>query len=91
MDGPAIEDGAIVLSGERIVSVGSWHDVQARATGSVEDLGEVVVLPGLINAHCHLDYTNMAGKISPPRSFADWIKTIVALKAEWSYTEFAES
>ncbi|HMJ64965.1 MAG TPA: amidohydrolase, partial [Candidatus Binatia bacterium] len=69
MAAPAIEDAAIVVSGERIVSVDKWNDVRPHATGHVDDLGEVVVLPGLINAHCHLDYTNMAGKISPPRSF----------------------
>lgn len=89
MAGPPIENGAILVSGERIRSVGPW--VEAGTRGDVADLGEVVLLPGLINAHCHLDYTGMAGKISPPRSFADWIKTIVALKAEWSYTEFADS
>jgi cytosine/adenosine deaminase-related metal-dependent hydrolase len=91
MTGPVIEDGAVVISGERIVAVGPWAALQPRLTEKAEDLGEVVLLPGLINAHCHLDYTRMAGKISPPRSFVDWIQTIVALKAEWSYTEFAES
>src|SRR5437867_12148229 len=91
MIGPVIEDGALVISGERLVTVARWADVQAHVTEGVDDLGEVVLFPGLIDAHCHLDYTNMAGKISPPRSFADWIQTIVALKAEWSYTEFAES
>ena len=91
MAGPPIEDGAIVIAGERIRSAGRWADAQPHAAGDVVDLGEVVLLPGLINAHCHLDYTGMGGKISPPRSFADWIKAIVALKAEWSYTEFADS
>src|SRR5687767_9011216 len=91
MAGPVIEDGAVVIQADRIVAVARWADLQPHITERVEDLGEVVLMPGLINAHCHLDYTAMAGKISPPRSFADWIKTIVALKAEWSYTEFAES
>src|ERR1041384_7004674 len=51
-------------------------------------------MPGLVNAHCHLDYTGMAGMIQPPASsatFPDWIKSILALKAHWSYTEFAAS
>src|SRR5258705_540940 len=91
MTGPVIEDGALVTSDERIVTVARWADVQPHVSQKADDLGDVVLLPGLIDAHCHLDYTNMAGRISPPRSFADWIKTIVALKAEWSYTEFAES
>jgi aminodeoxyfutalosine deaminase len=91
MAGPPIEDGAVVISGQRIDWVGPWGEAQPHIAGDVNDLGEVVVMPGLINAHCHLDYTGMAGKILPPRSFADWIKAIVALKAEWSYTEFADS
>src|SRR5215204_5627124 len=91
MAGPPIEDGAIAISGERIDWIGPWRDAPPHISGNVSDLGEVVLLPGLINAHCHLDYTGMAGKIAPPRSFADWIKAIVALKAQWSYTEFADS
>jgi cytosine/adenosine deaminase-related metal-dependent hydrolase len=55
------------------------------------DLGAVVLLPGLINAHCHLDYTDMADQLSPPRSFSDWIKGILALKAHWSYSDYALS
>ena len=34
----------------------------------VVDLGEQVLLPGLINAHCHLDYTALRGAIPPPAS-----------------------
>jgi cytosine/adenosine deaminase-related metal-dependent hydrolase len=48
-------------------------------------------MPGLVNAHCHLDYTHMAGQFPPPKTFTDWIKLITTTKAEWSYTEFAES
>ncbi len=44
------------------------------------DLGEVVVMPGLINAHCHLDYTLMRGAILPAKSFSRWVKRINALK-----------
>src|SRR5207237_8685283 len=55
------------------------------------DSGEMIVMPGLINAHCHLDYTNMAGQIPAPKVFSDWIKAIVALKGGWGYTEFAQS
>jgi cytosine/adenosine deaminase-related metal-dependent hydrolase len=51
----------------------------------------VVLLPGLINPHCHLDYTDMAGLLPPMRSFSDWIKAITALKGAWSDAEFARS
>jgi aminodeoxyfutalosine deaminase len=38
------------------------------------------VMPGLINAHCHLDYTLMRGAILPAKNFARWVKRINALK-----------
>jgi cytosine/adenosine deaminase-related metal-dependent hydrolase len=88
---PPIENGAVLISGNRIVAVGSWKDLKVHSLGEVLDLGETILLPGLINAHCHLDYTNMAGMIAPTKHFADWIKSMMALKASWSYSDFAAS
>src|SRR5262249_28821 len=59
--------------------------------GSALDLGEVALLPGLVNAHCHLDYTHMGGMFPPPKSFSDWLMLITMTKAEWSYSDFAGS
>ena len=36
--------------------------------------------PGLVNAHCHLDYSTMRHAILPPTSFAEWVGRINALK-----------
>jgi len=91
MDRPAIEDGAVVVADEEVLAVGRWADLRRGLVGEVTDLGEVVVLPGLVNAHAHLDYTGMAGHLPRPKEFTDWIKGILALKAGWSYTEYAES
>ena len=75
---PPIENGAVILSGNRIQAVGPWPDLRPDADGNVLDLGEVILLPGLINAHCHLDYTDMAGTLPPPKTFTDWIPLILA-------------
>lgn len=88
---PPIEDGAIAIAGNRIVSIGRWRDLKPDNTGEIVDMGQSVLLPGLVNAHCHLDYTHMGGNIPQPRSFADWIKAVVALKGAWSYADFARS
>jgi cytosine/adenosine deaminase-related metal-dependent hydrolase len=89
---PPIEDGAVLISEGRIAALGRWGDLVSKApAGShTTDLGEVVFLPGLVNAHCHLDYTSMAG-MPPPQQFSDWIKGLLALKAAASYTEYADS
>lgn len=86
-----IDNGAVALADGRIAAVGRWPDLARAFAGQPCDLGEVLLLPGLVNAHCHLDYTDMAGLLPPPKSFTDWIKAITALKAQWSYTEFARS
>ncbi len=88
---PPIENGGLLIDGSRIQAVGPWRELAADAKGPIQDLGETVVLPGLINAHCHLDYTAMAGHIPTPRHFTDWIKAIVAIKSAWSYADFAHS
>jgi cytosine/adenosine deaminase-related metal-dependent hydrolase len=88
---PPIENGAIVISENRVRAVGSWTELQPHATGEILDLGEVILLPGLVNAHCHLDYTDMAGQLPPPQTFTDWIPLIMAAKAAWDFSEYARS
>lgn len=88
---PPISDGAVVISGDRFVKVGRWRDISPDCQGEAVDLGEMILMPGLINAHCHLDYTGMAGQISPTKEFTDWIKSITTLKAHWNYTDYAQS
>jgi cytosine/adenosine deaminase-related metal-dependent hydrolase len=80
MAGPPIEHGAVAIQGNRIVAIGSMPDLAWAMDGPVIDLGEVALLPGLINAHCHLDYTMMRRAIDRPRSFTAWVQRINALK-----------
>ena len=88
---PPIDNGAVLVWGERIEAVGRFRDLRRKHSVKEIDLGAVILLPGLINAHCHLDYTGMAGQLSPTKNFSDWIKGIVSLKAQWSYSDFAQS
>jgi cytosine/adenosine deaminase-related metal-dependent hydrolase len=86
-----IENGGVLVRGDRISAVGRWKEFGEFSAAQVVDLGETVLLPGLINSHCHLDYTDMAGQITRPKSFPDWIKELLALKAQWSYSDYAQS
>ena len=88
---PPIEDGAVLIEGQRIRAVLPYADLPVAAQKKVLDLGEVILLPGLVNAHCHLDYTDMAGQLPPPKTFTDWIGAITAMKGAWSYSDFAHS
>ncbi len=92
MDGPLTENGAVAISGNRIDEVGRFPEIAARHSGEqVVDLGEQALLPGLINAHCHLDYTCLRGKIPWQRSFADWIRAINAAKEKLGPEDYVAS
>ncbi len=88
MNGPPIANGAVAITGNQIGDVGEWEAIRRRNSGDVTDLGECALLPGLINAHCHLDYTGLRGKIARRDSFADWIRAINAEKAKLSADDY---
>jgi cytosine/adenosine deaminase-related metal-dependent hydrolase len=74
-----------------IVDVGKFDELKTRNAGQIVDLGEQALLPGLVNAHCHLDYTCLRGKIPPQSTFADWIRAINAEKARLSPKDYLSS
>jgi cytosine/adenosine deaminase-related metal-dependent hydrolase len=91
MDGALIENGAVAISGSEIVDVGKFDEINRRNAGEIVDLGEQALLPGLINAHCHLDYTCLRGKIPPQKTFSDWIHAINEEKAKLSPKDYLVS
>jgi aminodeoxyfutalosine deaminase len=92
MDGAPVHNGAVAISDNQIIDIGKFPEVSAQHPGkTIVDLGEQALLPGLINAHCHLDYTCLRGKISPRKSFADWIRVINAKKAKLSREDYLAS
>jgi aminodeoxyfutalosine deaminase len=91
MDGAPVENGAVVVSKNRIVDVGRYNDLKTHNSGNAIDLGDQVLLPGLINTHCHLDYTCLRGKIPTQKSFTDWVRAINAEKSELSPKDYVAS
>ncbi|MFI5235621.1 MAG: amidohydrolase family protein [Gemmatimonadales bacterium] len=82
MAGPPIHGGEVAVGDDgRIVSVRpSDHATVRPADG-------LVLLPGLVNAHTHLELTGFDGLVGDA-AFADWIPHIIRLKAARSTEEF---
>jgi len=91
MDGPPVEDGAVVVEGESIADVGPFASIGRAWSGEIVDLGDRVLLPGLINAHCHLDYTCLRGRLPPQKSFTDWVRAINTAKAQLTRDDYINS
>ncbi len=91
MDGPPLENGVVQVEEGRIIAVGPNDTRRGGQDVSEIDLGEVVLLPGLVNAHCHLDFTSLRGQIAPQRSFAEWILQINGRRRDFSDDDFLAS
>lgn len=77
-----IADAAVTLQGERIVAVG-----RTSLKGEVHDLGNVAILPGLINAHTHLELSDFSEPVGCPGiGFADWVQQVVAARRKTGYS-----
>ncbi|MDB5298576.1 MAG: Aminodeoxyfutalosine deaminase [Phycisphaerales bacterium] len=77
MNRPPTRDGAVVHSGGTIVAVGTSHDLQQAYPGAaITDLADSLLLPGLVNAHVHLELSALT-QGDPPGRFVDWLKRLV--------------
>src|SRR4051812_50043600 len=91
MDASPLENGAVAIAGGRIAAVGTFEHVKKEHTGEIFDLGGQILLPGLINAHCHLDYTLLRGRIEPQGLFSEGIRAINTEKARLSASGYVAS
>src|SRR6185295_953868 len=70
---PAIENGSVTVENGRITQVG-----QASPKGAM-DLGDAILMPGLVNAHCHLELTVMRGFLED-LDFRRWILRLTSAR-----------
>ena len=73
---PPIRNGFVTLEGERITAVGD------RAPADAASLGNVAILPALVNAHTHLELSYLHGRVPPSTSFNDWVMVLMALRRD---------
>src|SRR5215510_9116748 len=71
-----IAGGVVSVDRDRVAAVGPHEG------GAVEDLGNVAILPGLVNAHTHLELSWMRGRVPPGTSMPAWARTLIGLRRE---------
>ncbi len=93
VDGPPIENGAVAVKGGKILAVGPAGEIARDFTGAsarYENAGGVLI-PGLVNAHAHLELSYMKGLVPPREDFTGWIIDLVRSKRTWTSAEFEKS
>ena len=75
---PVIEDFALIHDGKYILETGTWSALKDNFSGEVEDLGDVTIVPGLINAHVHLELSHLRDKTVQGKGFTGWIKSLLS-------------
>ncbi|MBT5027045.1 MAG: amidohydrolase family protein [Nitrospinaceae bacterium] len=75
--GDSIENGELTIDDGRVVAIST------SSTGGVDvlDLSDCLLMPGFVNAHCHLSLTALKKKLTPAVPFIDWLQTLIPLNA----------
>lgn len=73
---PPLLDGVVAVDGDRIAYVGP---AEGAPPGDERDLGSAFLMPGLVNAHCHLELTVMRGFLED-LDFRSWILRLTTAK-----------
>ena len=78
-----------VLVGEdgRILAVGRDAEVPRPPGVPAEHFPDAILMPGLVNAHTHLELTGLSGQVDEPR-FDAWIRSVRSLKEMRSVEDF---
>jgi aminodeoxyfutalosine deaminase len=76
-DRAPLERGVVVIDGEKIAAV----EPHGRLTPDL-DMGDAAILPGLVNAHTHLDLSGMRGLAPPTPDFTAWLKQVIAYRRQ---------
>lgn len=81
--GPPLRDGRVAVDGGRVVWVGRAGDA-GEPQAAARDLGRGVLLPGLVNAHCHLELSHLAGQVPFGAGFVPWVEGVVASRGRFT-------
>lgn len=75
--GPPLDGGWIRVERGRIIAVGRGSPPPGGC-----DLGDCLVLPGLVNAHTHLEFSALGRPFDAAGGLPGWIRSVVAWRRE---------
>lgn len=87
MDGPPVKNGKLLLADDKILDVENSSDLDEKSESFLASSNQII-LPGFINLHSHLDYSNIGFNQKP---LFDWIVNLVGQTKSWQESDFYNS
>jgi len=85
------ENVYLTISGGYIAAM-DCGDAPAFPPEECIDLGDdSILIPGLVNAHTHLELTLAQNCFRPQPLFTNWIRTIISVTSQWEIDYFSQS
>ena len=85
ISGPPVRDGWVAVDRDRVVSYGpAGYSPPDLGPALQLDLGHVAIMPGLVNAHTHLELSYLRGQAPAASSFVAWIRGVMAARRQYS-------
>ncbi|HSS39351.1 MAG TPA: amidohydrolase family protein [Polyangia bacterium] len=83
IDRPPIGDGALALDDDGTIrAVGTRADIRKAFPGAPEEPAEGVLVPGLVNAHCHLELSALADVVPGGGGLVPWARRLMKAVVE---------
>jgi aminodeoxyfutalosine deaminase len=70
-----IAHGAIEITADRRIDA-----IHRHVPRGAEDLGDVAIVPGFVNAHTHLEFSDLPAPLSPAQPFTAWMRALVGYR-----------
>src|SRR3989338_11254752 len=87
---PPLKDHAMVVDKGRIEAMVPYNEASVGLHEIIE-LPETILLPGLINSHCHLELSALPHEISYPGTFVGWVAELTRLKMELTSQDYEKA
>lgn len=89
---PPLACGALVLDAdERVVAVGEVDVLRRQHPGARWEEQRAVLLPGLVNAHTHLELSALRGQVAGGRGFGPWVGQLIERRDQLTQAETEEA
>lgn len=91
-EGAPLRDGCVIVdaSGE-VLDVGPAPDVLPRHAGITVEKHTGVLMPGLVNAHTHIELSALRGRVPGGKGFVPWVDALIGARSELDAREEGEA